>query len=232
MTKIVPSNDSLPLCAKGTLFSTLHFNHWRFNLTMRIECLAIVAYLSFSVVCSADTWISPDLRANVEAPDPSAFRKVEPAPKPFVALWMNQDESVKLGVIEMPIPPGVSVSRTDMVKGFGEELGVQAQELPMITVRGVIIDRMVAQTATHELLQSVHASTDKLYKVLAVTQNGADKAAAQKFIDSFVINPPTRPDFMPPKPIDTQQISKTVGGAGLILLIVLLAVRSMRRKKA
>lgn len=199
---------------------------------MRIECLALVACLSMYVYSSADTWISPDLRANVETPDASVFRKVEPAPKPFVALWINQDESVKLGVIEMPIPSGVTVSRTDMVKGFGEEVGVQAQELPSITVRGVNMDRMAAQTATHELLQSVHASQDKLYKVLAVTQNGADKAAAQKFIDSFVINPPPRPDFMPPKPIDTHQISKTLGGAGLLLLIVLLVVRSMRRKKA
>ena len=199
---------------------------------MRIECLALVACLSFSVYCSADTWISPDLRANVEVPDPSAFRKVEPAPKPFVALWINQDESVKLGVIEMPIPPGVSVRDAELVKGFGEELGVQAQELPMVTVRGVVIYRMAAQTATHELLQSVHASKDKLYKVLTVTQNGADKAAAQKFIDSFVINPPTRPDVMPPKSIDTQQLSKTLGGAGLILLIVVFAFRATRRKKA
>lgn len=198
---------------------------------MRNLCLVwLCCLLTSNNFCSAETWTSPDLRVAVEVPDATAFRKVEPAPKPFLVLWMANDESVKLGVIELAVPPGARANRGEMVKGFGEEVGGTAKELPLTTRTGQAIWNMSAETPTHELLQSIFNDKQKLYKVMAVINKGADKSAAQKFIDSFNVNPPTRPDVMPPQSIDTQQISKIAGGVGALVLIGLLVYRATRKK--
>ena len=215
--------------------------------TFAIVCL-------FTTAVSAAEWQTTDGNISVVVPDESRFVQVDAVP-PLSVIWVSTDETIKLGVAEVPFRPDMKLVQSSVEKGLAEEMG------------GKIVDSLTERQAGHEIFvmtghgevlgtevyitQAVVAVGDKVYKVMA-TGLGRDTRVdsyATKFMSSFKIlttkqdvafDPPRTVPSSQPNQSDTDKslvdlLSEKIGGISVLILIVcviaILISRFGKRRK-
>jgi len=192
---------------------------------------------------SAAVWTSPDGSLSVTEPDPTKFSEVEAPPSPLIASWVSQDAATQLSVMQLKVPPQVQLVQSSVEEGMAEEIGSPVKRLPTVRVSGREVWKMVAAVPPVEVTQAVVRDGDTLFKVMAATTEvDRDSASISAFIDSIALSPKksprkevlnatvTLPEGEAPAGIDSHNLSKMLGGAGVLFLIVALAYKTLQRK--
>ena len=74
--------------------------------------------LALPALASAQTWTSPDGFLSLTPPDPTRFHAVPTPPAPFLGLWESDGESMKFGIMKVPIPPNLKLIQSSAKKGL------------------------------------------------------------------------------------------------------------------
>jgi len=200
---------------------------------------------AFTIVClcatclSAAQWKAKDGNISVAVPDESRFVEVDAVP-PLSVTWISTDETIRLGVAEIPIRPNMKLIRSSVEEGLAEEMRGKivasstrqqdGHEVFLMTGHGRVLETEVYIT------QAVVAVGDKVYKVMA-TGLGKDTRTdsdATTFMSSFKIlatkravtphasqsvpgSPPASGDS--PKSV-VDLLSQKIGGISALILIV------------
>lgn len=140
--------------------------------------------------------------------------------------------------MKMQIPPKIKLIQSSAEEGLAEQVAGPVTRLPTKTVSGYEVWNMTAKGAAAEITQAMIRHDSTLYKLMVVTP-GADQDAASvnAFIDSLSISQasdpqPAQPVQDPRKGVDLHNLSKTIGGAGALLAIGILAYSILRGKKS
>jgi hypothetical protein len=211
-----------------------------------VKTIALVCLVAMHV--SAAEWKTTDGNISVAAPDESRFVQADVTP-PLSVIWVSTDETIKLGVAEVPFRPDMKLIQASVEKGFAEGLG------------GRIVDSSTEQQAGHEIFvmtghgealgtevyitQAVVAVGDKVYKIMAIGL-GKDirvNSDATKFLSSFrilttkqaVTSDPQRSVSSPQpahgdsdrSPVDL--LSEKIGSISLLILIACAIVIQVSR---
>jgi hypothetical protein len=202
----------------------------------------------------AAEWRTTDGNISVATPDASRFVQVDSV-APLSAIWVPKDETVKLGVVEMPIRPDLRLIRSSVEEGLANEMrgrivasSAEKQEghdVFLMTGHGEILGREAYMT------QAVVAVGGKVYKVMAVGF-GKDTRVdpdATEFVSSLKIltpkqvvnsNPPEDVRDSQPVPNDSSEslvdlLSQRIGGISALILvvcvIVIVLLRLAKRRK-
>jgi len=227
---------------EGGAGSLQPFCHLELGIAMNFRVLSISLFiLAFSAVANAQTWTSPDGFLSVTPPDATQFQAIPPE-EPFVASWVSNDDSMKLGVLQVEIPPGVNLNQSAVEEGFAKEVGGPATRLPTKRVSGHEVWHMTAKGPAAEVTQSLIHHDDTLSKLIAVTfGDNPDAESINRFFDSLSIAQPASPPLSgqphrnPAKEngggLDLHSLSKSIGGFGALLGIGLLVYLVTRGKK-
>jgi hypothetical protein len=205
---------------------------------MNLRVLASLLVALPSVVLGAETWTSPDGFLSVARPDADRFQAVPESPPPFLALWISNDESVKLGVAKTEVPARVRLVQSSVERGFAKEVGGQVTRLPTRIVSGYDVWQMKASSPSGEITQTIIRRDGAVYKLMAMTTGeDAQIAQASRFLDSLSVAQsaaaqPGRTAAKPGKAIDTHTLSKSLGGAGILLAVGLAIYLFARGRKA
>ncbi len=188
--------------------------------------LSLTVWLMFGALhCAAQHWMTLDKRVTITKPDPAVFREVEPPPPPFSVLWVNDDESIKLGVLSMDAPPNAKVNFSAMKEGMQSEAPGAQVDGTEVNKSNHSIYTLTATAKEYVLKQKIYIEKGKAHKVMAMATADANPQAANDFINSVGFNPPEAPK------LDTQQVSKYAGSGGVLILII-IAVRRLTRRKS
>ena len=217
--------------------------------------LKAIIFLFLVATCvSGAEWRTTDGNISVAAPDASRFVQVDSVP-PLSVIWVSKDETVKLGVVEMPSRPDMELIQSSVEKGLANEMrgkivasSAEKQEghhVFLMTGHGEILGKEAYMT------QAVVAVGNKVYKVMAAGF-GKDTRVdpdATEFVSSFkvltpkrVVNsdPPEDVRDSQPAPNDSSEslvdlLSQRIGGISALILIVCVIVivlsRSTKRRK-
>ncbi len=194
----------------------------------------------------ADEWTSPDGVIAVSAPDAVDFQQVVDPPEPFMAFWMSNDETLRLGVMKSTVPSHIKIVRSSVEEGFAETVAgsitassavvKNGHEIWIMTVKGSIQGTNIQST------QAIAQYNGNVYKVMAIKIGDAslDQATINTFVNSIDIKtknstPDTAPvgsgKQRPNDHIDLHNLSKRIGGAGGLLLFGVIIWLLMRRGK-
>jgi hypothetical protein len=203
----------------------------------------------------AGVWKTADGNISVVTPDASRFVQVDSTP-PLSVIWVSKDETIKLGVAEIPFRRGMDLVRSAVERGFAKETG------------GKIVASSAKQQAGHDVyVMTVHwkmhgndffttqvvvAVGDKVYKVMA-TGIGKDTRVdpdAAAFVASLeILTPKQVVNSDPPEPERSSQpelndsreslvdrLSQRIGGVSALVLIasviVIVLLRLAKRRKS
>jgi hypothetical protein len=202
-------------------------------------CTAITAawiLFALSAVAAAEQWTSPDGFLSVTNPDPSRFEAVEPPPQPFLVIWVAADDRIRLGVTTSEIPANIKLIQSSVEEGFAEELGGDFTRLPSRTISGYEVWTMTGKNQAMEITQCVLRRGPSVYKLVAATLGDVkDQETIDRFISSLTIHgsaadAPPAPAQEPVGENAIDRLSEKIGGASLVLLIVLLIYLYIRRR--
>jgi hypothetical protein len=95
---------------------------------------------------AGEDWTSPDGAISVSPPDAARFVRLDDPPSPFLALWVSQDESLRLGVMKMGAPPQGKLNRAALKRAWRRSHGgshrhqrsTEGHELWLMTAQGRI----------------------------------------------------------------------------------------------
>ena len=213
---------------------------------LRSSVIASLA-AAFSVAGTlGDEWTSPDGVIVVTAPDAVDFQQVDDPPEPFIALWVSNDETLRLGVTKTAIPPHIKLVRSSTEEGLAEEIGGTIAASSSVAKNGHEIWTMTAKGSTQginiQITQAIAQYQGNVYKVLAANVGDApiDETAINTFVKSIDIKA-TNPngdtarvgsdDQRSNDHIDLHNLSKRIGAAGALLLIGIIVWLFMSRGK-
>jgi hypothetical protein len=209
---------------------------------MKTHSAVLIAALFFSLIPSlakGQTWSTPDGVLTVTPPDSKLFKETQNPTAPFLALWESNDEKTKLAVMTMAVPPGITLDQASAEEGLEKEVGAKVNRLPTKTIQGHEVWSMNGKNPSAEVTQAIVRHENTVYKVMAATIGGSpDRRSISRFMDSLTLVPsktsvptqqPNAPE--PSGGIDTHNLSKTIGGAGALLVIGLLLYFALRGKK-
>lgn len=208
-----------------------------------LPTFAIVLSL-FAPSLSASEWTTADGRVSVAVPQPERFAQAEPTP-PFAVIWVSHDGSVRLGVLTMTIPKGVKLVKASLEEGLVQEVNGELIDSSVDNLSGHQVYRMTARGKASEdalyVSQAVVGVEGTAYKAMAIStgsEPGADTDIT-RFLTSFRILIPAEQNARNPTPqnstgseLDTHELSKTLGGIGLLTLIVAILVLWVRRRQS
>ncbi len=195
---------------------------------------------------SGADWVSPDGAIAVAAPDPAKFKLIDNPPDPFLVLWVSKDQSLRLGVMKGTIPANIKLDRSSVEQGMAKEVNGRITSSSIKVKDGYEIWHMAArgsiQGKNGHFAQAVVQCGAGAYKVMAITVgNGpTDDATINAFLNSIQIklpnsNPPTaqpaNSELSHEGGVDLHNLSKRLGGLGLLVLIVLFVWIAIRRKR-
>jgi hypothetical protein len=199
------------------------------------------------VTSRGDEWTSADGVIEVTAPDAARFDRMDDPPEPFLALWISKDETLRLGVMKIAISAQTKLVRSSTEKGLAQEVrGTIAASSTMVR-NGHEVWLMTAQGSNQgvnlQITQALANVNGSVYKVMAATvgDGPADDVAIDAFVNSIKIKPAAsnpysdsvaEGDGEPGDGIDLHNLSKTIGGAGALLLIILVVWMVVRQGKA
>lgn len=212
---------------------------------MSIRFLTITAFvLALPSLANSQTWTSPDGFLSMTPPDSNDFQPVPSPPSPFIGLWVSNDETMRFGVMKIQVPPNVKLIQSSVEEGLAEEIGGEVTRLPTKQVSGHEVWHMTGKGASVEIAQAMVQHDGALYKLMAATVGGnPDAFAVNRFIDSLSIVQPAEMNTEPSRQsggqsvqdlsggFDLHRLSKTIGGAGALLVIGLLIYILTRGKK-
>lgn len=138
----------------------------------------------------ASEWTTSDGQASVRIPDETRFVQIE-APPPLAALWISRDESIKLGIAEIPMPDGMTLRQSSVEEGLAEEMGGRIVDSSVTRQGEHAVFMMTAHSDSNGvdlyITQGVVAANGRAYKVMAVGIDSDPRtdADAAKFIASF-----------------------------------------------
>jgi hypothetical protein len=206
---------------------------------------AIVVLLLASNAVHAEEWKSPDGVIAVTIPDPTRFIQTDAGPE-ALASWELKDESLRIVVGEMPLPPGPKLRQSGLEQGLMREVnrGLSNGRLVASSVQVLAGHELFSMTAMGErdgvtvyFTQIICPVGSKAYKV-AVAGIGKDTRSdpdATRFMSSVRIiasaassttnqAPPTQ--GLAPTEADNSgaKVSQTMGYiAGMVLFIAGIA---------
>jgi hypothetical protein len=220
----------------------------------RLKTLIFIVFLGGTNVF-ADVWKTTDGNISVATPDASQFVEVGSTP-PLSVIWVSKDETIKLGVAEIPFRRGTKLVRSAVERGFAKETG------------GKIVASSAKQQAGHDVFdmtchwemsgndvyttQLVVAVGDKVYKVMA-TGIGKDTRVdpdAAAFVASLeILTPKQVVNSDPPESVRSSQpelndsreslvdrLSQRIGAISALILIVsviaIVLLRFAKRRKS
>jgi hypothetical protein len=144
---------------------------------------------------------------------------------------------MRLGVMKTQVPANVKLIQSSAEEGLAEELGGAVNRLPTKRVSGYEVWTMTGTGELGEVTQAMLRRGPVLYKLMAISIGpGKDQESIDRFIDSLKLRETDAesPDA-PARDIgggfDLHNLSKKIGGASLLILIVLLVYLAMRRRK-
>ncbi|QDU58605.1 hypothetical protein [Aeoliella mucimassa] len=162
-----------------------------------LRTLTIIGCL-LAVPVEAAEWKSADSKLSVEIPDESKFVIGEADP-PIAAIWISNDETIKLSVVEVPMPPGVKLIQSSAEEGLAEEMGGEIIESSSRQLNGHDVYFMTCHGTIQDtelyFSQSIAAIEGKVYKLMAIGM-GRDirgDADVHRFFDSLQIHVAHRP---------------------------------------
>ncbi len=208
---------------------------------MTIRLLATLVFmLALTALANAQTWTSPDGFLSITPPDVNHFELIPTPPYPFIAIWISNDETTRLGVMKVQIPPDLKLLQSSAEEGLGEEIGGKVTRLPTKILSGHEVWSMTARGESTEFSQAMIRHHDALYKLIAVTTGDhPDSATVNHFFDSLtILQPPTKTEESPDAQsapdsgngLDLHTLSKKVGGFGGLLGIGLLVYFLLRSR--
>lgn len=217
----------------------------RGHVSMKISfAFGFVLLVFFPCVVEAQTWTTPDGFLSIDQPDSDQFSAVSDPPKPFVGLWVANDETTKIGVMKTQIPAGVKLLQASVEKGLAEEVGGKATRLATMQVAGYQVWCMKAKSASVEITQALVRHNNTLYKLMGVTSGSErDEQVIRQVVDSLsILKPaeagkskttvsPSQPNRANDGDTDLHNLSKSIGGYAALLGIGLLIYFLMRGKK-
>lgn len=181
-----------------------------------------------------EEWVSPDRTISVTRPDPSRFGDMALTP-PMTAGWISQDESTKLGVMEMDLPRGISLKQKSLEEGFAKQMQGHITRsdfrsdgehtIYVMSAQGTLLGIKVAAT------QSVVAVGNKGYKAMAFVlgDDARETDEARQFVESLKVLPPSGAANMasaedPPTDNSTAlaMVERALGAAAYFALLCLL----------
>ena len=215
------------------------------NISRGLTALLLILAAGAGKASGAD-WASPDGAIVVATPDPAKFRFVDNPPEPFLALWISNDETLRLGVMKATMPANVkTLIRSSGEQGLAEEIHGTITGSSTMVKNGHEIWLMAAkgsiQGINAQVSQALVQCNGSVYKVMAATiGNGpSDDPTINAFVNSIQVklpnsNPPAaQPVNSEPNPgggTDPHNLSKRFGGIGALVLIGLLVWRVVRKK--
>jgi hypothetical protein len=217
-------------------------------MTMAIQRFLLLTLLVIALggaTAWGEEWRSADGAVAVAVPDPARFIPMEMAAVPADVLggWVSTDETLRLVVVKMSIPPNVNLIRKEADQGLAKELDGpilasttevrNGHEIWIMTAKGT------HQGTKMQVTQAIAPAKETVYKVFAATSGGGppDAAAIDAFINSFQIlsaeSSDTAPAVAKPNAWESGEIARNVGSATGLLILILLAwfVLGRRSKK-
>lgn len=203
-----------------------------------------LAMFALTAIAKAQDWSSPDGFLSVKPPNAQSFHAMPMPPSPFLALWVSQDGSTKLGVMQTQLPVSEQLPQASTEEGLADEVGGKVTRLPTKYISGHKVWAMTAQGPAYTCTQALVQDEYQLYKVMAITVGpAADQQAVDQFVGSLAIaqqktaQPASTPSAIPPNRessggVDLHQISKVAGGIAVILGIGLVVYFAMRGKRS
>lgn len=212
---------------------------------MLIRLLSATLFvLAFPALGKSQTWTSPDGFLMVTPPDAGEFQMVPSPPSPFIGLWVSNDESMRLGVLKLQVPPNTELNQTAAEEGLAEQVGGEVIRLPTKQLSGHEAWIMRAKGPSAEITQAMIRNGIALYKLMAVSVGDkADAYAVGHFIDSLSIVQPSSENgelvkHVAPQPTQDRSeddslhnLSKAIGGGSALLGIGVLVFLLTRGKK-
>jgi hypothetical protein len=147
-----------------------------------------------AVTTSAEEWTSPDGVVKVTVPE-TGFVRVENPPASFLVLWVSADETMRLGVAQMPYPQGQRLDRTNFEKGIagaGAEISASSTSTQNGHEVWVLSTTSSPGGVKNNGIQSIIRVNDSIYQVVAITAADAsvDPAVVQQYLQSLQVSGP------------------------------------------
>ena len=215
------------------------------TLIRQLACCGLVLAMP-TVTIRAEEWTSPDGVVKVTVTD-ADFVRVESPPASFLVLWISRDETIRLGVAQMPYPKGQRLKRANFEQGIvgaGAEITASSTSTQNGHEVWVVSTTSSPDGVKNNGTQSIIRVNDSIYQIVAITAADAniDQASVQQFLQSLQVSGPVHAGGVGgtvsssgislKKLISDEAIEKLFGMLGSVtglVAIVLLAVWALSR---
>ena len=202
---------------------------------MHLRVFTIIILLA-PLAINAQAWTSPDGVVTVTTPDPNVFTEVVPPPSPFIVVWASNDDTQRLGVTMVQMPPGTHLIQDAVEEGMGERTGGQITRLPSRYISGHEVWIMRSSSPSETMFQAVFEHHGTAYKIMSATPAGSNSHTA---FDNL-LGSASLPLAAKPGPQNSAQnqddritlrtISKKLGGIALLVLIIAGIIKWEQKK--
>ena len=188
---------------------------------------------------ASDRWVSDDGVIAVSIPSSIEWTVIEPAPVPMLKAWASPDDRLRLAVTRSPFPSNVQLVSKSIQEGFAKEIGGKITDASERELNGHRVYTMESERTldgqTSVIRQAVIQHGDYAYKVMAISGAKSDEVdVAESFLSSLEILKAPDAGTAPKGPGnggDFHELSKRLGGGGVLALIALLIVRRVLRAR-
>src|SRR5262245_44382047 len=161
-----------------------------------------------------------------------------------MVVWLSKDQTLQLGVVRLALSTNVPLIRRSTEQGLAAEVGGTITDSSTATKNGHDIWTMSAHGHVGgkniHVTQSIVRYGDGVYKAMAVAtgETRIDLAIMDRFVNSLEIKSPNVSSEPADKNagvsffdrIGAHSLSKEIGGASVLLLVVLIVCLVLRRR--
>ena len=182
-------------------------------------CLALILFLAG--VASAATWTSPDGMVSFDVPTTAGLIPIKDPPAPATALWEAADGQARLVFVVHPNPKNTPIAKAGLEEGTLTQFpGGAIVSSTVTTISGVHVYTIAATNSTKDayLQQSIANFNGNVYKLMAAGPKPI--ASDTRLNGSFTSFNILDPNAKEPGRMTMHELSKTLGGLGLLVLII------------